>query len=102
MFQVDARSDSIDKKISKLDAELAKYKDQMKKMRDGPSKVRFAVHYCYKGYKVGTRRALGEGRPFLYLTMIKKFHECTWYSGTSLQFHHLFFVLTFKSQVNIS
>lgn len=43
-FQVDARSDSIEKKISKLDAELAKYKDQMKKMRDGPSKVRFAVH----------------------------------------------------------
>lgn len=47
-FQVDARSDSIDKKISKLDAELAKYKDQMKKMRDGPSKVKLAVNYCYK------------------------------------------------------
>ncbi|XP_028832869.1 charged multivesicular body protein 5 [Denticeps clupeoides] len=35
---VDARSESIDKKISRLDAELVKYKDQMKKMRDGPSK----------------------------------------------------------------
>lgn len=37
--QVDARSESIEKKISRLDAELIKYKDQMKKMRDGPSKV---------------------------------------------------------------
>uniref|UniRef100_A0A3Q1H1N1 Charged multivesicular body protein 5 n=1 Tax=Acanthochromis polyacanthus TaxID=80966 RepID=A0A3Q1H1N1_9TELE len=35
---VDARSESIEKKISRLDAELMKYKDQMKKMRDGPSK----------------------------------------------------------------
>lgn len=38
--QVDARSESIEKKIARLDAELIKYKDQMKKMRDGPSKVR--------------------------------------------------------------
>lgn len=38
-IQVDARSESIEKKISRLDAELIKYKDQMKKMRDGPSKV---------------------------------------------------------------
>lgn len=37
--QVDARAESIDKKIARLDAELVKYKDQMKKMRDGPSKV---------------------------------------------------------------
>lgn len=36
---MDARSESIEKKISRLDAELIKYKDQMKKMRDGPSKV---------------------------------------------------------------
>lgn len=35
---VDARAESIDKKIGRLDAELLKYKDQMKKMRDGPSK----------------------------------------------------------------
>ncbi|CAG5896542.1 unnamed protein product [Menidia menidia] len=35
---VDARADSIEKKISRLDAELLKYKDQLKKMRDGPSK----------------------------------------------------------------
>lgn len=36
---MDARAESIEKKISRLDAELVKYKDQMKKMRDGPSKV---------------------------------------------------------------
>uniref|UniRef100_A0A3B3YAE5 Charged multivesicular body protein 5 n=1 Tax=Poecilia mexicana TaxID=48701 RepID=A0A3B3YAE5_9TELE len=36
---VDARSESIEKKIGRLDAELLKYKDQLKKMRDGPSKV---------------------------------------------------------------
>ncbi|KAH7696428.1 hypothetical protein AAVH_36500, partial [Aphelenchoides avenae] len=35
---IDARGESIEKKISKLDAELVKLKDQMKKMRDGPSK----------------------------------------------------------------
>ncbi|KAJ4937140.1 hypothetical protein JOQ06_001721 [Pogonophryne albipinna] len=35
---VDARSESIEKKIGRLDVELVKYKDQMKKMRDGPSK----------------------------------------------------------------
>uniref|UniRef100_A0A3P9PPP4 Charged multivesicular body protein 5 n=1 Tax=Poecilia reticulata TaxID=8081 RepID=A0A3P9PPP4_POERE len=35
---VDARSESIEKKIGRLDAELLKYKDQLKKMRDGPSK----------------------------------------------------------------
>lgn len=39
LTQVDARAESIEKKISRLDAELVKYKDQMKKMRDGPSKV---------------------------------------------------------------
>lgn len=39
LSQVDARAESIDKKIGRLDAELLKYKDQMKKMRDGPSKV---------------------------------------------------------------
>lgn len=39
LTQVDARSESIEKKIGRLDAELVKYKDQMKKMRDGPSKV---------------------------------------------------------------
>lgn len=36
---MDARAESVDKKISRLDAELMKYKDQMKKMREGPSKV---------------------------------------------------------------
>uniref|UniRef100_A0A8C6UL67 Charged multivesicular body protein 5 n=1 Tax=Neogobius melanostomus TaxID=47308 RepID=A0A8C6UL67_9GOBI len=35
---VDARAESIDKKISRLDNELIKYKDQLKKMRDGPAK----------------------------------------------------------------
>uniref|UniRef100_A0A914D817 Charged multivesicular body protein 5 n=1 Tax=Acrobeloides nanus TaxID=290746 RepID=A0A914D817_9BILA len=35
---IDARGESIEKKISKLDAELIKLKDQMKKMREGPSK----------------------------------------------------------------
>uniref|UniRef100_A0A1A8K133 Charged multivesicular body protein 5 n=1 Tax=Nothobranchius kuhntae TaxID=321403 RepID=A0A1A8K133_NOTKU len=35
---VDARAESIEKKIGRLDAELLKYKDQLKKMRDGPSK----------------------------------------------------------------
>ncbi|XP_040911964.1 charged multivesicular body protein 5-like [Toxotes jaculatrix] len=35
---VDARAESIEKKIGRLDAELMKYKDQLKKMRDGPSK----------------------------------------------------------------
>ncbi|XP_019711500.1 charged multivesicular body protein 5 [Hippocampus comes] len=35
---VDARSESVDKKIARLDAELVKYKEQLKKMRDGPSK----------------------------------------------------------------
>uniref|UniRef100_A0A3Q3DMF2 Charged multivesicular body protein 5 n=1 Tax=Hippocampus comes TaxID=109280 RepID=A0A3Q3DMF2_HIPCM len=36
--KVDARSESVDKKIARLDAELVKYKEQLKKMRDGPSK----------------------------------------------------------------
>lgn len=36
---MDARAESIEKKIGRLDAELLKYKDQLKKMRDGPSKV---------------------------------------------------------------
>ncbi|XP_019733253.1 charged multivesicular body protein 5-like [Hippocampus comes] len=35
---VDARGESIEKKISMLDAELFKYKEQMKKLKDGPSK----------------------------------------------------------------
>ncbi|XP_051910850.1 charged multivesicular body protein 5 [Hippocampus zosterae] len=35
---VDARSESVDKKIARLDAELVKYKEQLKKMREGPSK----------------------------------------------------------------
>uniref|UniRef100_A0A914D8N2 Charged multivesicular body protein 5 n=1 Tax=Acrobeloides nanus TaxID=290746 RepID=A0A914D8N2_9BILA len=35
---IDARGESIEKKIGKLDAELIKLKDQMKKMREGPSK----------------------------------------------------------------
>lgn len=43
LTQVDARAESIDKKISRLDAELRKYKDQIKKMRDGPSKVESPV-----------------------------------------------------------
>lgn len=37
---MDARGESIEKKISMLDAELFKYKEQMKKMKDGPSKVK--------------------------------------------------------------
>lgn len=47
-LQVDARGESIDKKIARLDAELVKYKDQMKKMRDGPSKVKhlLGLHIC--------------------------------------------------------
>lgn len=35
---IDARSDTIDKKIGKLDADLVKLKDQLKGMREGPSK----------------------------------------------------------------
>ncbi|XP_077394290.1 charged multivesicular body protein 5-like [Festucalex cinctus] len=35
---VDARGESVEKKINMLDAELVKYKDQLKKMKDGPSK----------------------------------------------------------------
>jgi len=35
---VDARADTMEKKIGKLDAELVKMRDQMKKMREGPSK----------------------------------------------------------------
>jgi len=35
---IDARGDSVEKKIQKLDVELKRYSDQMKKMRDGPSK----------------------------------------------------------------
>ncbi|KAI6223708.1 hypothetical protein M3Y99_01438700 [Aphelenchoides fujianensis] len=35
---IDARGETIDKKIAKLDADLVKLKDQMKKMREGPSK----------------------------------------------------------------
>jgi len=35
---IDARGESIDKKIAQLDGELVKLRDQMKKMREGPSK----------------------------------------------------------------
>ncbi|KAI6237234.1 hypothetical protein M3Y95_00243700 [Aphelenchoides besseyi] len=35
---IDARGETIEKKIAKLDADLVKLKDQMKKMREGPSK----------------------------------------------------------------
>ncbi|XP_076840928.1 charged multivesicular body protein 5 [Brachyhypopomus gauderio] len=35
---IDARSESVHKKIARIDAELIKYKDQMSKMRDGPAK----------------------------------------------------------------
>uniref|UniRef100_A0A0N5B3H1 Charged multivesicular body protein 5 n=1 Tax=Strongyloides papillosus TaxID=174720 RepID=A0A0N5B3H1_STREA len=35
---INARGESIEKKISKLDGELVKLKDQMKKMREGPAK----------------------------------------------------------------
>jgi charged multivesicular body protein 5 len=35
---IDARGDTIDKKIAKLDGDLVKLKDQMKNMREGPSK----------------------------------------------------------------
>lgn len=35
---IDARGETIDKKIAKLDADLIKLKDQMKTMREGPTK----------------------------------------------------------------
>ncbi|TKR87893.1 hypothetical protein L596_012223 [Steinernema carpocapsae] len=35
---IDARGESVDKKIARLDADLVKLKDQMKKMREGPAK----------------------------------------------------------------
>jgi charged multivesicular body protein 5 len=35
---IDARGETIDKKIAKLDADLVKLKDQLAKMREGPSK----------------------------------------------------------------
>ncbi|KAI1719249.1 snf7 domain-containing protein [Ditylenchus destructor] len=35
---VDARGETMEKKIGKIDAELVKLRDQMKKMREGPSK----------------------------------------------------------------
>ncbi|KAI6190106.1 hypothetical protein M3Y97_00081000 [Aphelenchoides bicaudatus] len=35
---IDARGETIEKKIAKLDADLIKLKDQMKTMREGPSK----------------------------------------------------------------
>ncbi|KAI1720905.1 snf7 domain-containing protein [Ditylenchus destructor] len=35
---VDARGETIEKKIGKMDAELVKLRDQMKKMREGPAK----------------------------------------------------------------
>lgn len=35
---IDARGETIDKKIGKLDADLVKLRDQMSKMREGPSK----------------------------------------------------------------
>lgn len=36
--KIDARGESIEKKIAKLDGELVKLRDQMKKMREGPGK----------------------------------------------------------------
>uniref|UniRef100_A0A8C9SRW3 Charged multivesicular body protein 5 n=1 Tax=Scleropages formosus TaxID=113540 RepID=A0A8C9SRW3_SCLFO len=50
---VDARAESVDKKIARLDAELVKYRDQMKKMRDGPSKVNcLTLRVCrYEGQR---------------------------------------------------
>lgn len=53
---MDARSESIEKKIGRLDAELLKYKDQMKKMRDGPSKVRDGIGFG----------RVGAGNPHLF------------------------------------
>ncbi|CDW54004.1 Charged multivesicular body protein 5 [Trichuris trichiura] len=35
---IDARGESIDRKIARLDQELAKYRDQMRKLNDGPTK----------------------------------------------------------------
>lgn len=35
---IDARGESLDKKIGQLESELIKLRDQMKKMREGPSK----------------------------------------------------------------
>jgi charged multivesicular body protein 5 len=35
---IDARGESVDKKIAKLDTELVKMRDQLKKMREGPTK----------------------------------------------------------------
>lgn len=49
---MDARAESIDKKISRLDAELVKYKDQMKKMREGPSKVLSSSPQTFAGFAV--------------------------------------------------
>lgn len=38
ILNLDARGETIEKKISKLDADLVKLRDQMKKMREGPAK----------------------------------------------------------------
>ena len=35
---IDARGETVEKKISKLDGELVSIRDKMKTMRDGPSK----------------------------------------------------------------
>ncbi|KHJ41790.1 SNF7 family protein [Trichuris suis] len=35
---IDARGESIDRKIARLDQELGKYRDQMRKLNDGPTK----------------------------------------------------------------
>ncbi|KAI3421948.1 hypothetical protein GPALN_012487 [Globodera pallida] len=35
---IDARGESVEKKVAKLDGELVKLRDQMKKMREGPAK----------------------------------------------------------------
>jgi charged multivesicular body protein 5 len=35
---IDARGETVEKKVGKLDAELVKLRDQMKTMREGPSK----------------------------------------------------------------
>lgn len=35
---LDARGETVEKKIGKLDADLVKFRDQLKKMREGPAK----------------------------------------------------------------
>lgn len=62
-------------------------------MRDGPSKVRFAVYYFYKQYKIGTRRALESADlSFAPKESLNKIYVCTWSFGTLVK--HLYFTLT--------